>query len=181
MVSPTRNELLASLVTLINTATGLSKDVIIRGKQNAPVPLGDNYCTLLYVTDIANGTSNITIEDTPDPNLYTYAMRGKRYYTFSIQFYRTGATDLAKLLMMFNETPTGLEFFQTVPYTFRRIAQVGENAQVISANYEERAALNLELTVAETQRIIVNKVSGTTINLTYDNSGVPITRIIDAS
>ena len=172
VISPTRNELITSLVDYIELTTGLDRNFIIRGKQNAPVPIGSNYCTLVYVIDAAEGTANINIVPTVDPNLLEYQIRGKRFYNFSVQFYRTGATDLARLLMMAAETPIGLEFFQTVPFSFRRIQQVNENAQVISENYEERAILNLELTVAETQSIIVNKVSGTTINVIYDNDSI---------
>lgn len=177
MVNPTRNELITSLVDYIVLATGLDRDVDIRGKQNAPVPVGGNYCTLLYVTDTPDGTANIKVTETLDQDLLEYSLLGKRFYTFSLQFYREGATDLAKIFLMFNQTPQGLEFFQTVPYSFRRIAQLTENAQVISENYEERVILNLELTVAETQRIIINKVSGTSINVTYDD-GIVINEII---
>ena len=172
MVSPTRNELISELVQYVSDATGLSKELIIRGKQNAPSPI-DPYCTILYVTDTPDGTHNIrisAIED--DTTQLDYAMRGKRYYTFSVQFYKTGATDLAKLLMMFPQTPNGLEFEQTSYFNVRKIESVVENATLISQNYEERASLTVELTVGEKQNLIVNRVAEVKIPLTFDSDDV---------
>ena len=164
-ISPTRQELITSLVTYINLATGISVDDIIRGKQNAPSPLG-NYATLLYVTDSTYGIDEIvTSENLVDNTQLDYEIRGTRRYSFNVQFFRNRATDFAKEFMQFHRTPAGITFLQQAPYTFRVINQITESAEVVSQNYEERAILVLELWVRERQTVLVNTVCGIDIDL----------------
>jgi len=169
MINPTRSELLTNVVDYIELATSLSRDVIIRGKQNAPVPSG-SYCTIVYVAGDSDGTSVIkTSEIDGDDTQLDYLMRAKRTYTFSVQFYRDNATDYAKRVMMFHETPTGQEFQQASYFTVNNIMSVSEAAEVLSNNYEERAILNLEILVAERQDLIVNRVAEVTVELKLDD------------
>lgn len=168
MVSPTRNELLTNVIDYISLVTGLDKSVIIRGKQNAPVPIGGNYATVIYSTDTQDGTAAISY--TPINQDIMYAIKGKRFVTFEIQFYREGATDLGKALLMGASTPAAEIFFYSSLFTFRQIRSVSESATVISENYEERAILLLDLTIAERQNIMVNRIEKANILVTQNNS-----------
>jgi len=168
MVKPTRNELLKELVDYTVLATGLPREKVIKAKQNAPSPLG-NYCTIQYVTEITSGTANIDIsEDVSDATKLLYDVRGKRYYTYSVQFYRIGAADLARDFLMFHNFPAGKEFIQTSLFTFRRINSIDGASIQMSQNYEERAVLNLEIIVAETAQVKVTKVAKVPIDATLD-------------
>ena len=171
MISPTRNELIANLVSYISLATGLTNEKIIREKQNAPPPL-DTYCSILYITDTSIDTANVSIQETIDPLKLSYKFRAKRRYTYSVQFYRSESTNLAKLLMLYHETPFGIQFQQTGLFCVQNIREITENAIVISDNYEQRAVLNMELDVAERQEILVDRVQEVDINLTVDASSV---------
>lgn len=172
VISPTRDELLADLVTYIAQATGLDTSAIIRGKQNAPSPL-NQYCSVLYLTDLQMGTPSKTrtVNDIDD-TLIDLVLRGKRQYDFSVQFYRGGATDLAKELMMYYQTPAGVLYEQTSLFSVNRIVSVNENATVMSNNYEERAILTLELIVNETQTIVTSVVEEVDLLLTYDGDSL---------
>ena len=176
MISPTRNELLLSLVDYIVDATGLAQAQIIRGKQNSPAPL-DTYCSVLYVTDTPNCLISKEITEF-DSQTLQYLLYGERYYSFSVQFYRANATDLAKQLMMYHETPEGQAYQLTGLFTVRDVQQVEEGAVVMSDNYEERAILMLELIVNETQTILVNKVAELTTELNYEYGGEIISQTI---
>ncbi len=159
MISPTRAELLANIIDYVELATSLDRAKIIRGNQNAPSPV-DTYCTVLYVTDIPDGTANINITDhATDDTKMDYSMRCRRNYNYSIQFYRDNATDHAKSLLMFNETPIGKEFQQTSLFTIKKIESVAQTSEVMSDNFEERAIINIELIVSESQNIEINKVA----------------------
>ncbi|MEE9451376.1 MAG: hypothetical protein V3V61_01305 [Gammaproteobacteria bacterium] len=180
MINPTRQDIITELVDYIELATALPRAQIIRGNQNAPSPT-DTYCSVLYVTDTAVGTTNIQLDDnTLDEDKLDYMMRAKRHYSFSVQFYRDGATDLAKAFLMFGQTPAGLEFQQTSVFTIRIIESITEAASVISQNYEERAALTLELIINEKQDIVINRVAEVTINLSLDE-GVVLEETIGVS
>lgn len=176
MISPTRNEIIKSLVDYIELATGLARDKIIRGNQNAPAPTG-SYCTLLYTSDSSPGTSNIDLRDI-DPQTFNYISRSKRNYTYSIQFYRDGATDLAKSLMMFSSMPAGKEFQQVALFTINSIELLSSSSVVMSNNYEERAILSANIIVAETLESLVNKVASIEIDLSSE-SGTVINEIIE--
>jgi hypothetical protein len=168
MISPTRNELLANVVEYIALATGLAKNTIIRGKQNAPSPTAP-YCSVLYLTDTDDGLSNIDIAVIDgDERHYDYNLRQKRYYTLSVQFYRGSASDLARTLMIFHQLPAGKEFIQTALFSVRRIVDVSEAAAVMSQNFEERAALNFELVLNTFATQVVNNVESVTIPLTFE-------------
>ena len=166
MISPTRNELIASFAGYIRNATGLAEGLVIRGKQNAPAPT-DTYCTLLYVTDTAAGLSSKTLtEETQDTLKYRF--NAFRHYVFSVQFYRDNATNLAKQLMLYHETPAGIEYQQTAQFGVKDIVAVEEAAEVISQNYEQRAILSIDLNVNEIQEVIINRVKSVDFTLLFD-------------
>jgi hypothetical protein len=169
MVSPTRNEILAQIVAYVKAATGLADGAIIRGKQNAPSPT-NSYASVLYISDTGDGTANadVTEIDGSDTQL-NYSLRAKRYYSYSVQFYRDGAADLARSLMLFHETPEGQEFQQTAFFTIRRIVDISESAVLMSNNYEERAALTVELNVNETLTNVVNRTNSIVVNTNFDD------------
>jgi len=168
MVEPTRNELLTNLVVFINLLTGLDDTAILRGKQNAPVPLG-NYCSLVYVTDTADGLADTTFEEIDGfEELLNAKLSGRRLYTFSVQFYRDGATDLAKTLMLGVESPESQIFQQTGLFIVSAVRLLSEAAVVISQNYEERAILSLDILVQEKLTQEVNKIRQIDIDVSFD-------------
>lgn len=172
VISPTRKELIMSLVEFISDATGLAFSQILRGKQNAPVPLGA-YCTLLYVTDIPWGTPQVIIEENgQDSNLLDYKFKGKRKYNFSVQFYRDDATEYAKLLAMYFYTPWGQVYQQTASFSLNQVNVINETGTVISQNYEDRAMLSIDLIVFERQTITVNRVDIVPIHLVMDGNSL---------
>ena len=99
-----------------------------------------------------------------------YTLRGKRFYDFSVQFYRDNATDLAKTLLMYHQTPDGLLYLQTANFLVRRIDNLSEAASVLSQNYEERAALDVQLYVSETQTVTVSKITKASIELIFSEA-----------
>jgi len=168
MASPTRSELLISLIDYVNLSTGLDKSVIIRGNQNAPSPL-NNYCSILYLSDTPIGTHNLKSSvDGIDPNISNVYVRGKREFQYSIQFYREGASEFAKDFILFAETPKGVRFQLSSPFIFNKIDNITQSSSVMSNNYEERAILNLSLLVNENYQNSVNNVDEVIVNLDYD-------------
>ena len=168
MVEPTRKELLANLVLYISLLTGLDESVIMRSKQNSPAPLG-NYCSLVYVTDTADGLADTTFEEIEGfDNILNATLASRRLYTFSVQFYRDGALDLAKRFMLGIESPESQIFQQTGLFIVSAIRSITEAAIVISQNYEERAILSLDILVQEKLTQEVNKIRQIDIDVSFD-------------
>lgn len=168
-VTPTRQELLESLINYTILSTGLSADKIVRGKQNAPVPLGA-YCTLLYITDSVNSLAENQLKQLlGNDNQLQNNTRVQRIYTFSVQFYRDNATDLAKAFMLYYQTLEAQVFFETALFNIKNITNITENSNIVNKNYQERAILTVDLYVEENISTLVNKVDEVDINISYNN------------
>ena len=170
MINPSRDGLLKNVIEYVSASTGLVQSDIIRGNQNAPIPTGANYSTVLYVSSVSDGTVNIEKSANIDPQKIDYKIRGKRFYLFSIQFYRTGAVDLGKELMLYHETPAGEIFLQSALFSVRLVNEITQVSAVVSENFEERATIDFNVIVSETKNLVVNKVASIDVELSFDGN-----------
>ena len=153
------------LAPYIAEPTGLGVDEIIRGNLNRQIPDG-LFCTTLLISSTQLGTNADTGWRTIQGGSsgtglkYQAQVIVNSHNIYSIQFFREGALAAAMKFRGFCSSPLGREAVdrmgcdpntrqQLFNVSFMRCSDVRRLDAVVSAEYEERASVDLHLLIAD--------------------------------
>ena len=158
MIDPTTLTLGRAVRKFVNDGTQLSPvgQKVIKGDDLGPRPNG-LYASVLVISQAGEGVPYQTSSVNRDGDLDIQTINTIRA-TFSVQFYRAGARDLARRFVVWCSSASGLEAAAELNLSFVRTSDVRQLDAIISDDWEERAGLDLELgyieSLTESTRII---------------------------
>ncbi len=144
MIAPTTYDLEDTVRGLVATGSGLDFNQVIQGNDDGPTPDGI-FASLVLIHQATEGIPSTAMRLTADglsldaPTVAT--IRGR----YSVQWFREGARDAARRFSVWVYSPRGLQSAQEAGLTVRRVSDVRQLDEVVSAAWEERAGVDLDL------------------------------------
>ena len=139
---------------------------VIKGDGRGPAPNG-LYVSVLVISQVVEGTpyQDVSYFRFPYDWIGTVStVRG----TFSVQFYRAGARDLARRFVVWCSSPSGLEAAAELNLTFLRASDVRQLDAIISDDWEERASIDLEIGYVESFRELTPIIRSVPVRVAED-------------
>ena len=147
MIAPSAETLGKAVQSYVALGSGLARELVIRGNQKAPAPKAA-YATVLLMTDLSHGyawtVESASAAQQADGRV-AVSVFDSSTVEYSVQFYRRGAHDLARRLRLWCRSPMGIEAAERRNLTFFNTSAVRQIDEVVSADWEPRASLDLSL------------------------------------
>jgi len=148
----------------IDSITGINGLSIDAKQLDAPRPTG-NYATVDVSDDRANGWEEVELLDNNlDPDI-AGIYSGYREITFSINFFRSGAVDLARASRTGFVRESISEAFKAGKIGLLSRSEVREISLALENGYEERAQFDLTISAVGTDTEILRSVEVVSIEL----------------
>lgn len=159
MISPTSQTLERAIRAYVAEGSGLERSNVIPGNKPSPV-IKDPFATVVLVTDIPDGhawTLNDRIADRSyaDATFTAGATFDVQAFvsseiTFSIQWWRAGASDYARRFAVWVRSPAGVTEAARRGFTFYRTSAIRNLSDVDKEVFEERLGLDLVIGIVWT-------------------------------
>jgi len=162
ILEETLNKLIRDVIDLLLATPGYT----IKGKQlGAPRPTGA-YADVNFVTDVNLGWEQRTFENNGGDDDLTETIEGQRSVFFSINFYRSGATDNSRKVRtgFIRESIQALFISAGVGLTTR--SDVRDLDEALENGWEERSQFDLTVNVVGSDSDVVRSI------LSVDMAGV---------
>lgn len=170
--TPTSELVSRAARALVARGSQLDGTVVIPGNDPHPAPQ-QLYATVLLYNSVTRGLyQTIEGQDADEVQVYVGS-------TFSVQWYRSGAVEAGTRFRMWCETPDAADEMVQHGFLYVRCGALRRLDAVISSNYEERAALDLEL--LHVQRQTTDRVPIEGVDLRVDANDVSEEANIDGS
>ena len=144
MIAPTTASLEDALGELVAAGSGLDYNSVLSGNKGTSVPDG-LFASLVLIHQDIEGIPATTMRLSSDgqsldaPTIAT--VRGR----YSAQWFRAGAHDAARRFATWVWSPAGLAHAQRTGLTVRRVSDVRQLDEIVSAAWEERAGVDLDI------------------------------------
>jgi len=173
-VSPfTHVNLGRAIRAMLAGATGLEPKQVIPAKDDGPSPKAQSgvYASVLIRSHGKLGTAkvrNYLIEG--DETKVMQRVTSSRLVRCSVNFYREGAMDMAQALLEYPDAPINQTVLAMQGLTWHRASDVRDLSALIGKRWEERAQLDLEITVTKSTVTEVAAIDDTTIGVTVNET-----------
>ena len=166
---PLQDTLDVAVRKFVSLASGLDSSLVILGKDNNPAP-NEPYASVLNIISIGVGIDSEVPTDGPTATETTLKHKGTRRITYSVQFYRSGAADNAEGLLSYASTALGQLFLAQNNLTWKLAGDVRDIGAVMGSKYEDRRAVDIELSYISRRNIDVNRIGSVEIDFTMSDS-----------
>lgn len=169
MIDPTTLTLERAVRRFVEDGTQLTPrgQNVIPGNDGGPAPNG-LYASVLAISQAGDGVPYHTSSARPDGETLDIQTINTIRATFSVQFYRKGARDLARRFAVWCSSPSGNTAALESGLTFLRTSEVRQLDSIISDDWEERAGLDLEIGYLERIAEVVDIISSAEIDVEAD-------------
>ena len=180
MIAPTRHVLERAVRNYVGAGSGLNPDtLVIPGQSKGPAPK-EAYATVVLIDETADGTewTRHVRAGTAEAPTVDATVSESVTVSWSVQFFRRGARDLARTFRVWAQSPLGIAEAARRGLTFYRTSGVRELDTVVSEAWEERAGLDLYLGYVATLVQDVGLVDSFDVTVSPDE-GEPFTARLD--
>lgn len=164
MDSPSRVSLEDAIHDYVAAATGLDGDKVLIGQGDIPSP-NEPYATVIERKSDRHGTPSTRYSDNDDITKSNYEARQWSWASFSINFFRAGAHDLARALRSYEYNPAGQLILEQNSVVFQNMSDVRNLSAVQSGKFEQRAQVDLEVQFIEVSTVAVNSLDSAEITI----------------
>lgn len=164
------------LCTLVETLTGVAECVLAKGD----VRIKGTYATVNLFTSNGIGWDEVNHADQADPDLdLDETIEGTRQLSFSFNFYRTNAYDLAEKFRTLLQGRISEEYLKANGLGLGTRGATRDIDEAIAKNYEERAQIDVDFFVVDLETLITRSIQSVEIEGTLESSGEQTNITID--
>ena len=147
MISPTTREVERAVRFYVARGSGLAHNCVIPGNDNSPTPNGPFATVLLTTEELPDGFGWSRYERVLNAERNTIDMHAfaSSQLVFSVQFFRSGASDYARRFATWTRSPAGVTEASRRGLTVYRTETIRNLDEVDDEFWEERRQLDLVL------------------------------------
>ena len=153
ILTETINKLLRDTVNVILDTPNFT----IESRQNAPRPIG-SYADVDFISDASVGWERTYLEDRDELNVDSYS-EGLREVMMSIGFYRDNSIDNGRKVHIGLTRNSILSMFRTANIGLIRRTEVREISESLENGWEERAQMDVVLSVIGNDADIIESIN----------------------
>ena len=177
--TPAQNDLDILIRQLVSNATGLDSSLVIPGNDNHPAPIVP-YATTLEITTIGNGVDAESTRVASGPTKACAKFSGRRFVTYSVQFFKDGAADNAEALISYPKTTPGQIFLNENNLTWNIASDIRNLDGLDSGEeYETRRSVDITFAYMSRNEYELNNIASVEIELTHSDGSEDITETIE--
>jgi len=120
----------------VAAGSGLAGELVVPGDSDGPAP-AELYATVLLVSSQREGRAQVRYEGDRATTIASYAV------VYQVQWYRAGAYEAAARFRQWTESPGGVMQARQRGLHYSSCSDVTQIDSIISAEWEERAAVDL--------------------------------------
>lgn len=172
MDSPSQSNLDKIVREFVSLATGLDFDAeVIPGNDPHPSP-NVSYATVLEIITKGDGTdAELLTKKIADPTTADSKLSGRRFVTYSIQFYKTGASDNARALLSYVKTTPGQIFLNENDLTWRLAGDIRNIDNLVGGGkYEQRRAIDVTFSYLSNREYDLRYIASVNVDLNLSSS-----------
>ena len=179
MIAPSTQDLERDVREYVAKGSGMEPGKVIPGQTSGPAP-SNAYATVLLISELPDGfvwTRNEGVDRDGSPGIDATVYESLTL-SYSVQWFRTGARDLARTFRLWAQSPAGILNAERRGLTFYRTSEVRQIDDIVSEEWEERAGLDLYLGIVATNVQDVGLAATFDVTIHHDGND-PVTTQVD--
>lgn len=166
---------------LVANASGLDSSLVIPGNDGHPAPTVP-YATVLEITTIQDGVDVENTRVASDPTKADADNTGRRFVTYSVQFFKDGAAMNARCLLAYPKTTAGQIFLNENDLTWNLASDIRNIDNIVGGDkYEQRRSVDITLIYLSRNSYELNNLASVEIELTHSDGSEDITETVEVT